>query len=139
MVAGPVARALDIPRVLIPVYPGNTCAMGLLMTDMQEDATVAYLAEAREIEIETLNARLAELHEKVERTLESQGVERRDMTFDYFADIRYHGQIHELSVPFAEYPVTRTTLDETVPELRADVRGRLYHSSRGSHAGDDEP
>lgn len=113
MVAGPVARALDIPRVLIPVYPGNTCAMGLLMTDMQEDATVAYLAEAREIEIETLNARLAELHEKVERTLESQGVERRDMTFDYFADIRHQGQIHELSVLFAEFPVTRTTLEET--------------------------
>ena len=35
LVAGPVAKALDIPRVLIPMHPGNTCAMGLLMTDMQ--------------------------------------------------------------------------------------------------------
>ncbi|MEZ5100108.1 MAG: hydantoinase/oxoprolinase family protein [Thermoleophilia bacterium] len=117
MVAGPVARALDIPRVLVPVHPGNTCAMGLLMTDMQEDASVAFIATARELDREALNARLGELRAKVEATLASQGVDPARMTFGYHADVRYHGQIYELSVPFPSYPVTQEGLDATFAEF----------------------
>jgi N-methylhydantoinase A len=112
MVAGNVARALDIPRVLVPVFPGNTCAMGLLMTDMQEDATVAYLARAAEIELDAINGRLGELRARVEATLSDQGVEPAAVAFRHFADMRYHGQIHELSVTLEGYPVTQATLDQ---------------------------
>jgi N-methylhydantoinase A len=115
LVAGPVARALDIPKVVIPTYPGNTCAMGLLMTDMQEDATVAYLARASEIDLAVVNARLGELRERTLRTLVGQGVEDGgSIEFTYSADIRYHGQIYELSVPFDEFPVTGETLERTI-------------------------
>ena len=110
MVAGHVARTLDIPRVLVPMFPGNTCAMGLLMTDMQEDATVSYLARAPEIDPQTLNGRLNDLRMRVETTLANQGVSTADMAFRYFADIRYHGQIHELSVPLESIPVTQSML-----------------------------
>lgn len=110
MVAGPVARTLDIPRVLVPVYPGNTCAMGLLMTDLQEDATLAYLARAGEIDVEVLNQRLEDLHRHVSETLRNQGVAEGEMRFRFLADMRYHGQIHELGIPFDGYPVTADTL-----------------------------
>ena len=139
LVAGPVARALDIPRVLVPVYPGNTCAMGLLMTDMQEDASVAYLAEAPEIELDVLNARLTELRGIVEGTLSDQGVDRADIVLSYSADIRYHGQIHELGIPFERYPVTQDVLADHVEALRANVRGHLHDQPQGSRTGDDEP
>src|SRR5439155_999846 len=74
MVAGAVARELDIPRVLIPIYPGNTCAMGLLMTDMREDASVAFLARANQIDLDALNERLGELDARVRGTLGAQGI-----------------------------------------------------------------
>ena len=112
-VACRVARALDIPRVLVPVYPGNTCAMGLLMTDMQEDATVAYLARANEVALDVLNERLAELQERVRATLVAQGVDESDVTYKHVADLRYHGQIHELSIPFERLPVTDEVLEQT--------------------------
>jgi N-methylhydantoinase A len=114
MVAGNVARALDIPRVLVPVFPGNTCAMGLLMTDMQEDATVAYLARAGEIALDAMNERLGDLRARVEATLSDQGVEPASVAFRHFADMRYHGQIHELSVPLESFPVTPQTLDRAL-------------------------
>ena len=117
LVAGPVAKALDIPRVLIPMHPGNTCAMGLLMTDMQEDASVAFLSEASEIDLETLNARLGELRDTVVDTLGSQGVEHESVSYTYAADIRYHGQIYELTVPFPEYPLTQEALAAAVSEF----------------------
>jgi N-methylhydantoinase A/oxoprolinase/acetone carboxylase beta subunit len=112
-VACRVARALDIPRVLVPVYPGNTCAMGLLMTDMQEDATVAYLARANEVALDVLNERLGELQERVRATLVAQGVDESDVTYKHVADLRYHGQIHELSIPFERLPVTDEVLEQT--------------------------
>lgn len=110
MVAGAVARELDIPRVLIPIYPGNTCAMGLLMTEMREDASVAYLARANEIDLDALNGRLGELDSRVRGTLEAQGIAPEGITTRHFADVRYHGQIHELHVPFESYPVTEEAL-----------------------------
>ena len=33
-----VARALGIPRVIVPAYPGITSAVGLLTTDLKYDA-----------------------------------------------------------------------------------------------------
>jgi N-methylhydantoinase A len=110
LVAGPVAAALDIPRVLVPVYPGNTCAMGLLMTDMQEDASLAFLAAAGQIDLDAMNARLAEMRVRVEETLVAQGVGAANIVVSYAADVRYHGQIHELSVPFEQHPVTAEAL-----------------------------
>ncbi len=110
LVAGPVAKALDIPRVLIPMHPGNTCAMGLLMTDMQEDASVAFLSPADGIDLDTLNVRLGEMKETVATTLASQGVEESAVAFSFAADIRYHGQIHELTVPLTDHPVSEDAL-----------------------------
>jgi N-methylhydantoinase A len=114
MVAGAVAQELDIPRVLIPIYPGNTCAMGLLMTDMREDASVAFLARANQIQLDALNERLAELDLRVRGTLGAQGIPADRIRCRHFADVRYHGQIHELHVPFESYPVTEDALARAV-------------------------
>jgi N-methylhydantoinase A len=124
MVAGAVARELDIPRVLIPIYPGNTCAMGLLMTDMQEDASIAFLARANEIDLDILNQRLRDLDKRVRDTLEAQGIARDRITCRHFAAVRYHGQIHELNIPFESYPVREETLAgtfETFEQMYEDI------------------
>jgi N-methylhydantoinase A len=124
MVAGEVARELDIPRVLIPIYPGNTCAMGLLMTDMREDASVAFLARSNQIDLKALNDRLAELEARVRGTLAAQGIAADRITCRHFADVRYHGQIHELHVPFESLPVTADALArafETFEQTYEDI------------------
>ncbi|MCY4087833.1 MAG: hydantoinase/oxoprolinase family protein, partial [Actinomycetia bacterium] len=161
LVAGSVARELDIPRVLVPMHPGNTCAMGLLMTDMQEDASIAFLAEAGAIDLAALNARLDELHQLVTSRLADQGVGESAMSVSYSVDIRYHGQIHELSIPFSAYPVTADALAEAfahfeqmyvdiytirledhVPEmtsLRATGLGRVQQYEPGAFDGSAEP
>lgn len=125
MVAGEVARTLGIPRVLIPPVPGNSCAMGLLMTDFQEDESVAFLARASEVDLDDLNARLRTLEEKTVGTLGRQGVAAEDIDVSYVADVRYHGQIHELRVPFAEFPVTPEALERTIASFE-DTYEEIY-------------
>ena len=125
MVAGEVARTLDIPRVLIPPVPGNSCAMGLLMTDFQEDESVAFLARASDVDLDDLNARLRTLEEKTVSTLRRQGVAEADIEVSHVADIRYHGQIHELRVQFDEYPVTPEALERTIARFE-DTYEEVY-------------
>jgi N-methylhydantoinase A len=125
MVAGEVARTLGIPRVLIPPVPGNSCAMGLLMTDFQEDESVAFLARASDVDLDDLNARLRTLEERTVGTLRRQGVGEGDIEVSYVADIRYHGQIHELRVPFEEFPVTPEALERTIARFE-DTYEEIY-------------
>jgi N-methylhydantoinase A len=80
------------------------------MTDMREDASVAFLARANQIELDALNERLGELDSRVRGTLGAQGISADRITCRHFADVRYHGQIYELHVPFEIYPVTEEAL-----------------------------
>lgn len=157
MVAGPVAAMLDIPTVLIPPVPGNSCAMGTLMTDFQEDTAVAYLARADAIDLEVVNALLGTLREQTLTALETQGAARDDVELSQLADIRYHGQIHELRVPLDTFPATPDTVaqalrafedtyEETytirlesgqpeVVSLRVTAKVALPHYELPAHAG----
>jgi N-methylhydantoinase A len=106
MVAADVAEMLAIPVVLIPPVPGNLCAMGTLMANLQEDRVVGYLVGAAEIDIDDVNAQLATLRDDALESLVGQNVNADEVIFSYVADIRYRGQIHELRVPLGEYPLT---------------------------------
>ena len=117
LVAGPVARALDIPRVLIPMYPGNTCAMGLLMTDMREDVTSAFLAPSGSVDLDALNARLASLTATAVATLVRQGIAEQDVEIAHHVDVRYTGQIYELAIPLAPVPATAETIASATAEF----------------------
>jgi N-methylhydantoinase A len=125
MVAGPVARMLGIPTVVVPPVPGNSCAMGTLMTRLQEDTAVAYLARANEADLDAINAHLAQLREQTVGALEAQGVAAADVEVEQIADIRYHGQIHELRIPLEESPLTGEGLARAV-ELFEDTYEEVY-------------
>ncbi|MBX5442399.1 MAG: hydantoinase/oxoprolinase family protein [Solirubrobacteraceae bacterium] len=162
MVAGPVAAMLDIPTVLVPPVPGNSCAMGTLMTDYQEDTAVAYLARADDVDLDTVNRQLAMLRDQALAALSQHGMPADAVELAELADIRYHGQIHELQVPFEAHPVTGDVLAATfqafeeayeetytirlangLPEivsLRVRARVRLPHYAIPDHRdGHDTP
>ncbi|UGS38314.1 hydantoinase/oxoprolinase family protein [Capillimicrobium parvum] len=125
MVAGAVARSLSIPRVLVPPVPGNACAMGLLMTNFQEDTAVAYLSRADETDVDEVNARLDALREETLERLRAQGVEESEAQLTYGADVRYRGQVYELRIPFPEFPITQASLNDLVREFE-DVYESVY-------------
>jgi len=117
MVAGAVAKSLSMPRVLVPPVPGNAAAMGLLMTDFQEDTAVAHLVRADQADADQINARLTALRDETMARLRGQGIDESKASLTYGADIRYRGQVYELRIPFDEFPVNADTLRRMVEQF----------------------
>jgi N-methylhydantoinase A/oxoprolinase/acetone carboxylase beta subunit len=97
-----VARALGIPEVIVPSYPGITSAVGLLTTDLKYDAVRTEFQSGDGIDTSRLNADFAAMRDELSRQLAADGVRAEDAMFHRAGDLRYVGQGYELRVSFAE-------------------------------------
>jgi N-methylhydantoinase A len=116
--AGPLhacslARALGIPRVLVPAMPGALSALGILMSDVVRDYSRTVMLP---FQPELLEPHFAELESKAMldfREDNLQGVSTRS------ADLRYAGQGYELNIP---------TGPDTLKQFHAAHRKRYGHA-----------
>jgi N-methylhydantoinase A len=97
-----VAERLEIPRVLIPRYPGVLCALGLLVADVGRDTSRAILRAITSEDFPELNAQLEEMIASARDDLHAEGIDEARMVFHGIADMRYRGQSYELAVRFDE-------------------------------------
>jgi N-methylhydantoinase A len=98
--AGPLhacalARALSIPRVLVPQMPGALSALGILMSDVVKDYSRTVMLEA---DMAPLEKHFRELERRGAKEMRAEGLKAVVMRY---ADLRYAGQGYELSVPFS--------------------------------------
>jgi N-methylhydantoinase A len=137
--AGPLhacalAKALQIPRVLIPACPGALSALGILLADTVRDysKTVMLKSDA------DLRPHFAELEERAESAVqpgETGSLAARSL------DLRYAGQGYELNVPFGQefvesfhqlhqkrygYADARKTVEIVNIRLRVTVPGEAF-------------
>ena len=94
-----VAERLDIPRVLVPRYPGVMCALGLLVADVALDYSHPVLSKLTTETAALLETLLTELTGQARNELEGEGIEAEKMIFTPLVDMRYQGQAYELSIP----------------------------------------
>jgi N-methylhydantoinase A len=100
MHAALIAEELAIPRVLVPRYPGNFSALGLLVSDVKHDdarTRVGLLHDRRE----AIDAAFAEMDADAAARLEAEGFAAAARRVDRSLELRYLGQAFELSVPVA--------------------------------------
>jgi N-methylhydantoinase A len=98
-----LAEALEIPRVLVPCFPGALSALGILRADVTKD-----LSRTVRLEIQTaaearpkLQRPFAALEQQGRRQMLAEGFRRRFVRIQRSLDMRYAGQSYELAVPFA--------------------------------------
>jgi len=129
--AAALARELGIPRLLIPMRPGLTNALGCVVADLRHDYVrtvnrpVPLLSES--LVREVLAAQIAE----GERTLAREQAEIEAIRLLHRADMQFQGQSHLLSVELPGIEVTREELQRAfeaaywhrfgvaLPEIRA--------------------
>ena len=105
--AGPVhanrlAAELEMPRVLVPMSPGTTSAMGLLVTDIKHDYSVALIRRVDEVDLGTVEEQFERMVSEGREALAREGVGGDEMRFVRQADVRYVGQSYELTISLPE-------------------------------------
>ncbi len=94
-----VARALEIPRVLVPAAPGVFTAVGMLASDVEHHFVRAHAAAFARLELEPANRAVNELVGEALATLRSEGYPDDRVRLEVGCDLRYAGQASELTIP----------------------------------------
>lgn len=94
-----LARALGIPRVLVPALPGALSALGILRSDVVKhySRTVLWTVSGK-LPQKRLEAEFAELEQAARRDFEGERWPG-SVAFQRSSDLRYRGQGYELNIP----------------------------------------
>lgn len=101
--AAMVADMTELPRVLVPPFPGNFSAFGLLCSRLRHDLVktiILPLSQEKEKVISTLEQEYAQLTNDAIHFLEKEGLESEEIIVNKEIDLRYSGQAYELTLPF---------------------------------------
>jgi len=98
--AGPIARDLQIPLILIPRESSVFCAAGMLISDLQHDYVRTYARDADKVDLAEVTRMYREMTDSALATLREEGIGSRKVQLDYGVDLRYVGQFNEVEVPF---------------------------------------
>src|SRR5215470_1436101 len=96
-----LARALGIPRVIVPALPGALSAFGILVSDVIKDYSRTILCRTTaELPTARLKQEFARLSQSAKRDFQSEGWHGK-IQENLTIDTRYRGQGYELSIPFS--------------------------------------
>ena len=131
--ASRVARELGMARVLVPLYPGCTSALGLLTADVRHDYVRSKLGAVATLDLADANAIFAALEAQARADLETEGFGAEAVRIERYLDFRYAGQGYEVQVPAPDGPLTPESLQAT--RLAFD----RAHEQKFGHAAPGEP
>ena len=140
--AGPVvacflAAEFHIPRVLVPLSPGTLCALGALSADVRNDYVKTLHLRLGQARIEVLRGAYAELRERAEAWLLTEGPNVLDRRFLYSADMRYQHQAFEIELPIEPRWLTAGDFGPILEAFhglpRPAVRARRRQGAGGAH------
>lgn len=114
-----VARAMDIPKVVVPAAAGVASAFGATVMDLRQDVERFLYAPVAEVDLERLNATYAELERTALDRLARDNVDAGNAALHRTAQMRYVGQTYEIETPIPEGPLSRASLAEIAAAFHA--------------------
>ena len=100
--AGSLARELGTRTIVIPPHPGLLCALGLLACDLAYDYARTFPQRAPEQVVARIESTFAQLEAQAVADLSREGFPAARQRVRRLADLRYHKQGFELTVPVPE-------------------------------------
>lgn len=97
--AGRVAEACGMKRILVPPTPGVLSALGLMLAPSRHEAMASYDVPAAGAGVADMAKIFAGLDRECRRRMRVDGIDPAASNTEYFAEMRYVGQSHELEVP----------------------------------------
>ena len=94
-----VARQLNIPRVVVPQYPGLASAFGQLQVEMRHDYMRPILAREREVDVDKVNRLYGEMEDQARAAMAAEGIPAPKVRLTRTMDVKYFPQSTSLSIP----------------------------------------
>ena len=108
--AAALARELGIPKLLIPMRPGITNALGCAAADLRHDYVNTVNKPLDSLDESLVRNTLAAQISEGRATLAREGVAIQGVKLLHFADMQFQGQSHILTVALAQTGVSRAQL-----------------------------
>ena len=105
---------------MIPISPGATSAIGLLVTDLTHDYATSFIQRTDQADLDAIENAFRPLEEQGKNALEREGVDPRQMSLRRQLEMRYVGQSFELVIPLAESGQRMFEVDEVVKRFHED-------------------
>lgn len=96
--AADLARQLGVPRVLVPLLPGMTSALGCVLSDVRHDYGLTVAKALDEIDGKEIDRLMREQREQGERLIAKERVEVSAIEAFHEADLLYAGQTHVMRI-----------------------------------------
>ena len=125
-----LAKELGIKRIVIPSYPGNFSAWGMLVTDLRHDFFLPFIHKLSQVDLDRLNGVLRSLEEEAVNTLKNEGF-RGDVQMIRSLELRYFGQEHNLTIPLPSGELTEEDLGRIATAFDSLHESTYLHSSPG--------
>src|SRR2546428_5599806 len=99
--AAGMARQLEMRRIVVPPAPGLFSSFGLLYADVEHHYVRTWRRQTRTLDLAELNAIWQKMETEAQGQLASEGFTGSATRLRRSADLCYHGQSFELTVPVA--------------------------------------
>ena len=101
VVAAEIANLLDMSEVVVPPTPGVFSAFGLLLSDVEHEISRAWLHRLADAGPADMENAYATLKKELCEVMADEGYGQSDYSITRYADLRYAGQAHELTIETA--------------------------------------
>ncbi len=95
-----IAGHLSITHIIVPRFPGNFSALGLLLADVVQENVRTHIVGFDKADTPTIERIFGELISRPAAQLRSAGL--KDLCCLRYADVRYSGQAFEMTIPVSE-------------------------------------
>lgn len=124
--AAELIEEMMIQKALIPKTPGLLAAYGLLTENMRRDFVQTRVTDLDASSFGVLREALNNLEEEAAIWFDGEGISTELRTLEYFLDMRYKGQNHEIRVPLDMREVKDS---QAISEAFTRAYERLYSFS----------
>ena len=129
-----VARAMNIPSVIVPKFAGVASAFGATAMDLRQDLEAFMYAPLSALDFDRINGVYRDLETAARRLLAADGVADDEMAISRSAQMRYVGQTYEVETPVPSGAIRA----ETVPAI-TEAFHRAHKQEHGVSSDDFEP
>ena len=105
-----IARAMRIPKIIVPTYAGVASAFGAIAMDLRHDLEAFYYGPVDDADFDQLNLLYDELETRGRELLGRDGVAVEDMVLSRNAQMRYVGQFWEVLAPIPAGKLVRASI-----------------------------